>query len=296
MKTIRIFLCVTLIGGCAMTNYRKKPVNSLSSSGCTIHDPKRLADSPIDLSEYLCALLSKASDKDLSYLTSDSDCTIALSAAWERLRRTVPLKPKLNWSLDRAALIQFIGFVEARTGVDIPPIWGQAVLSANSHSRDNIWFPLHEETGAPSNRRGHDAVSLRREEDRLIIKNGNEEWSLRAEADMDFAENVTVQRDGDYVFIAIYGWPPEEFTVYVLNRNTKKQIWTKEVWAASCVMAYTGQGRHFVEIRSSQNVVVVFGVSGSAAYLEILDKSTGTNLCRFNSSYLQSFATPEPNN
>ena len=161
------------------------------------------------------------------------------------------------------------------------------MLSANSYSRDNIWFPLHEETDAPSSRLGNNAVSLRRKGDRVIIRSENEEWLLRAQADVDFKPNVTVQSDGDYVFIAIYEWPPSEFAIYMLSRNTKEQIWTEEIRASRSVMGYTGDGWHSVEIRSSQNVVVVFGISGNAAYLEILNKKTGKSMCRFNSSYLQ---------
>src|SRR5437867_3623978 len=87
------------------------------------------ASSPIDAYTASRALFAIATDQELAELRKRSDDGIALRAAWEAFRRTLPISDQEDTpNLDERRLHRFLGFTEARLRVSAPEWWEHAVL------------------------------------------------------------------------------------------------------------------------------------------------------------------------
>src|SRR5579859_3591959 len=73
------------------------------------------ADSPKELAIQLNSLFSASRIGELDRLASAKNCTVALAAGWERVRRTVPeAKHGEIVSPDAKAIARFLGLIEGR--------------------------------------------------------------------------------------------------------------------------------------------------------------------------------------
>ena len=96
--------------------------------------------------------------------------------------------------------------------------------------------------------------------------------------------NVAVHLDTEAVYIALYGWPPIPYRLFAFDRASKKVIWSSKVWAAGGLMNYEGRGWHLANSLAGETLTI-FGISEGSAYIEVFDKNTGENRCRFSTSY-----------
>ena len=98
-------------------------------------------------------------------------------------------------------------------------------------------------------------------------------------------DDVAVHLETEAAYIALYGWPPIPRKLFAIDRASKKVIWSSKAWANGGLMSYQGQGWHFAEIRSAGETISLFGISEGGAYVEVFDKKSGENRCRFSTSY-----------
>jgi hypothetical protein len=181
---------------------------------------------------------------------------------------------------DGLALWRFLGLVEGRIQTPIPAAWEAAVKSAKGSSRMAIWFSYPEliEGALKRSRPQRQAHEWIVEKDRLSIR-------VPVEDGLGPVDNVAVHVDTEAVYIALYGWPPIPYRVFAFDRASQKVIWSSKVWAAGGLMNYQGQGWHVAEMRLAGETLTVFGISEGSAYIEVFDKKTGENRCRFSTSY-----------
>ena len=245
------------------------------------------AKSPRHLTDRLDRVFSAVSARDLDRLALEPDFTCALSAGWQRVRRTMPeAMPNHDVSPDGEAIARFLGLIEGRLQVAVPDAWEATVKSAKSHDCKNTWFScpkkLKQLTGADGR--------IRRVDDEWLLDRDG--LSIRIPAGCDIRENsnIAVQIDGDNLYLALYDCPPTPYRLVAIDRASNKINWSSEVWAAGGVVSYTGKGWHFAEIRLERGLLFVFGLSGDSAYVEIFDKSTGENSCRFSTAYLDAIS------
>jgi hypothetical protein len=245
------------------------------------------ADSPEELARRIAELFPTASAGKLDRLVCAPDCTTAVAAAWERVRRTFPdADPHEIVVPGRQALSRFLGVLEARMRVPIPEAWEATFKSARAYHHEVPWFVYPEK---PADRfRG--LVKPKREGDQWVVTLGRVTVRVPAEDGREFVEHATVLVDGTTVYVALYGWPPTPSRLLAVDQGSGKTLWSTKVWAAGGLIGYEGQGWHFAEMSLADDRIAVFGVSDGAAYVEVFDKKTGANRCRFSTMYFMNAA------
>jgi hypothetical protein len=249
---------------------KKKGAMLLSRSG-----------SPKELAARIEALLSSSPTKELDRLVADADCAVALAAGWERVRRTVreaeqqePVNP------DGQAISRFLGLVEGRLQIPLPQAWEASVRSAMAYGRRAIWFSWPEL--AERSFALHTPV---REGDRWMVVQSGRPIKLAVEDRDGPVGEAAVLSAGGTVYVALYGSRPAPFGLLAVNRDDSGVIGRYEVWAAGGLTAFEGKGWHHVEMRVTGQALTVFGISDGAVYIEVFDRKTGENRCRFSTAY-----------
>jgi hypothetical protein len=229
-------------------------------------------------------VLSKCPMSELDRLASHSDWGLALSAAWERVRRTMPLDEKRQLVRpDPQAMAQFLALVEAKLNIPIPYSWQRIVRGANGVSRQNLGFS------------GTTLMELARTElitaqenagQRTVVKDGIK-IKLPDENGQFQVDGAAVELAGKRAFVALHGWPPIPYKLFAIDRASGAIAWSSDVRATGDLTAWDGLGWHLATIRAAEDRLVVFGVSGEAAYIEVFDIKTGVNRGRFNTFYFR---------
>lgn len=252
---------------------------------------KNESEAPWEFAVRVSARVSGVSSQDLERLVVDPDCTIALSAGWRRVLMTVPEDDQSDQIRpDEVAIHRFLGLVEGRVRVPIPPIWVAGVTSVifNRAERpdwdDYLSFPTPKRLDEASYKPRADVgdASFRRANDRWLVTQGSEEWSLPAYDGVGPVDYVRVHLCGGDAYVALYAWPPDGHMVHAIDRNSGEVMWSSKVWGSCGLLAYSGWGWHEVAFRSTSDKLVVFGLSSNIAYIEVFDKHTGADLWRFN--------------
>lgn len=250
------------------------------------------AEEPQDIARSCHRLFTQASEEGLRGFLAHADHGVALAAGWERVRRTIPtiVDEEAYTKPDRTAVSRFLGLVEGRLQMSLPPVWEAALRAASSNGRENIWFawPYDKAATMPAVH-GDDAqeirrVESRREGDRYLVTVGDKTWTLPY---ADIGRGVFVELAGDTTFVALYEDTATPYQLYAIDEESGKVRWEADVWAGTVPTGGTGLSWHNVEVRVHGNEVVVFGVSGNAAYVETFDVKTGKSLCRFGTGYFE---------
>ncbi len=248
------------------------------------------ARSPEALSARIAKLLVAATRSDLDRLVSASDCTTALAAGWERVRRTVPQTLQKDVvALDSLAVSRFLGLVEGRLKVPVPKAWAEVLGSGKGHARSRIWF------SAPLDLVGTQQVSggwlIKRDGAGWLLTRGARFLRLPAEFGMDPDSHPAVELSRERAYAAVYSSLPESsYKLFAIDQVTGKVVWSAEVWGtirawpSGVVVGHSGHDSHAVTIHASDEKIVVFGVSGFAVYAEVFDRKTGENRCRFSTA------------
>jgi hypothetical protein len=231
------------------------------------------AETPEELANRLNDVLSKSTGGDLNRLIASQDTTLALAAAFERVRRTVPgQKSGARIRPDTHAVTRFLGFVEGRIKVVIPELW-EEVVKSDSIPEKLLKGSLPE------------VSKLKLDGDDWIVKTDNGTIKLPAENGSARADAAAVQSDGEIAYVAVYGPFPVPYRLLAVNRRTGKVIWSTKVWGVGGLRDYQGPAIYFANIRLTDDLVAVFGFYNSAGYIEVFDKKTGENRGRFCNAY-----------
>jgi hypothetical protein len=181
---------------------------------------------------------------------------------------------------DGRALWRFLGLVEGRIQTPIPEAWEASVKSAQGSGRAAIWFPYPELLGG--NLKKYKPQKQGRE---WIVETDHLSIKVPVEDGLGPVGSAAVHVDTEVVYIALYGWPPNPYRVFGIDRASKNVIWSSKASAAGGFKHYEGQGWHIAEMRVAGETLNVFGISEGSAYIEVFDKKTGENRCRFSTSY-----------
>ena len=80
----------------------------------------------------------KSLDEVMRLKTNDDD-NLAVFAAWEQMRRSIPKTDQMN-RIDMVSASRFLGFVEGRFGIQTPAFWDDAILFSRARSPRDISF------------------------------------------------------------------------------------------------------------------------------------------------------------
>lgn len=241
--------------------------------------------------------LHAASESDLQRLEVHAHRSVAIAAAWERVRRVLPRDSVDDTSPNsRYAVYRFAGFLEGRLRVQVPQPWLEAILTASVTSQDRTVFlstpdelmsehHLVNEVQMPvsttvTDRGGGMSVRLGEQESKLppqlVVALGRSDWST-------MAEPVFL---ADTCIIALYSYVALPYTLYCIRTEDGGVQWTRNVWAANRKLHYQGPTAfHRVWVLATESTVVVFGIAFDAAYVEEFTLTEGENICRFSSSF-----------
>jgi hypothetical protein len=253
--------------------------------------------SPEELAARIAQLLSTSTRSDLDRLASAPDCTAAIAAGWERVRRTMP-STELEDVVppDLLAITRFLGLIEGRLQVPIPKTWEETVKSATGHGQKNIWFPPRPDLALAA-RRG-ERWPLERDGAHWLLKNERRLIKLPAEAGLGLVSNATAECAGESVYVAVYGSLSDAYRLFALHQDNGQIMWSSKVWGPSkvwprgVIVNISGSDWHVVTMRASDEMLTVFGFSGRAVYVEAFDRKTGENRCRFSTAYFAFDAAP----
>jgi hypothetical protein len=243
--------------------------------------------SPEALAKGIASLISASTRSELDRLVSVPDCTTALAAGWELVRRTMPeTEQKDVVTPDLLAISRFLGLVEQRLRVPVPKTWAEALKSVAGYGQKDIWFQLVQ-----AGRKGD--WRIKRDGAHLRVKRGIRSIKLPAGIVLEPASYATAECVGEWAYVAVYSaLPDSRYTLFAIDQGNGKVRWSTTVWGTSRIrprgvitVGYSGSDWHVVETRSSAETLAVFGFSGSAVYVEVFDRKTGENRCRFSTAY-----------
>ncbi len=271
------------------------PVESgAAKPGSTIENAVSLSNSgsPKELADGIGELLSASTGSDLDRLVSLSDCTAAMAAGWERVRRTMPeTHYKGVVTPESLALSRFLRLIEGRLQVPLPKIWAESIKSARGYGPKNIWFPVSWDL-VPSVEQRNKPWLLERHGAHWRVRNGSQVIKLPEEYFWEPASTATVKCDGEWAYVAVYSEQPDsKYILFAHDQGSGKIMWCSEVWGTSriwppgVIVGYSGSSWHVVTIDLTEETLVVFGISGTVVYVEVFDRKTGENRCRFSTAY-----------
>jgi hypothetical protein len=245
--------------------------------------------SPRQLATHVDRLFSSSSIREVDRLIADQDCTVALAAGWERVRRTMPVvKQREPVSPDAQAIARFLGLIEGRLQIPITLAWEATVKSTRGYGRGAIWFScpkIVEKSMAL-----HRPV---RHGDQWIVEKDGQTIKLAVEDRFGPVDSAAVLPADKAVYVALYGSRPHPFRVLAVDRDKGNVIRSYEVWAAGGLVDYQGRGWHHVEMHLTGETLTVFGISDGELYIEAFDRMTAKNRCRFGTAYFDASAPGE---
>jgi hypothetical protein len=214
---------------------------------------------------------------------------VALRAAWEEVRLTVPKKELSGVPVDADALQRFLNVAKEQLPLLIPDWWQKALLSARANRRDNISFRLpkkmYEDAGAGL--RAKPEIGVAKQAKGLLVTIGDESVLLREAIVEESAsrDHLSALFGANDAFIALHRATGQGYPLHCINRKTDKVKWNATVWAdGGGLIVYSGTHRHSVSIIAGKQQVLVFGCSGFL-YMEAFNTDDGAALYRFSTRY-----------
>ncbi|MEX0712378.1 MAG: hypothetical protein WD278_08505 [Pirellulales bacterium] len=232
-------------------------------------------------------LFAGATAAQLEQLRFHKNPSIALTAAWEKVRLTIPRLP----ARDRIRLDtqRFLGYVEGRLGVPVPEIWGNVVAGAEAGNRSGARFRQpddlrYDDTGYG---RATPGISVTRRGNSLFLKSGEVSVPLPIEVRARLPSDMSVHLNEEEGYVAVpYSMVAAPFPLFRIDPQSGKVLWRAELWGCGFSPIVTGPGHyHWVGLVRQKDLLIVFGVGTLAAYVEGFAVTDGSNIFRFTTSY-----------
>jgi hypothetical protein len=251
------------------------------------------AKSPVFAATGFEKLFDKRRAEQIRGLKAHASVGIGLRAAWEEVRISVPEKRQPSQlDVDRTRLSRFIGFVEGRLCISLPPWWEETVLNAQAFERANIFFTVQPQLLYPKRGLGflmpRDTTLINTQQQAVLQVRGE---SVRIPAKV--LENgrthsgpcLSAFLDRDRAYVAMQSDCCDPYQLICIDRRLGNIVWEAEVWASGGGIFYCGPSYHVVSISVADQRVLVFGAGPNCVYVEGFAVVNGTPLFRFSTSY-----------
>ena len=259
-----------------------------SPSVATCAEPDMDAETSSEVAKNSSAY-HRASLDDLEAWKASASLSVSLRAAWEPVQRVLPEREQARDSpLDRELLARFLGFVEGRLAVSLPPFWEEAFENAGGRTQDDVGFSLPQEW--PPQEVSDDqlvtkGVDVRRSDGQWTLSNGSQSFTVTGEllksAKMSSFDAIDALFDGGRCYFTLRGGRTNPFQLGCGDTASNRLLWKADVWAAGDDLGYVGKGFHLVSLERSGNTLHVFGVGDDCAYVESFSCKDGSALGRF---------------
>jgi hypothetical protein len=256
-------------------------------------EPRRPTRGSADYDDYKASFDNMPPER-ISLLKHNENIGICLRSAWEEVRRSIPVnqKEERDMKIDRCALNRFEGFVEGRLDCEIPAWWRQALLSACASGRDAIGFDAPRKQPSHAGREGFSARVF------WPLVNADRPFVIELNDEKVEIPQATIKEmDGPDTFVAdvlltnrrvYFAWHRDctiGFTLYSIDRSSKKVQWHNLVCPDGGGIFYSGVTRHCVTIIGQKDRVVLFGAGELCIYVAAFSKTDGSSLFQFSSRY-----------
>ena len=250
--------------------------------------------------DYYKGVFQLSNDDELSRLTRGKDKSLAIQAAWEKVRRTVPVeKGESRYRPDPKVINEFLIVLESKCQVEIPGWWRDIVSDCQTWERDSIFFS--SKTKHVHFHRRLDSIacpidaSVKKVDDDLVYRSGKHQIpipnGLLDNSRDKWWGNYSICFDDQNTYVAKpdeYGY---EHNVVCLDRNSGTLKWHVLGYGhAGLEIAPSGPGPgvedfHYSIIPLDNNRVAIFGSSWFGFYFQVFDSDDGTTLAHFSSNY-----------
>ena len=268
--------------------------------------PYRMAD----VYEQLTKCFKGVSSADIRQLKQSKNVTVALLAAWREVQiREGLFITNYSNSLERGSVLRFLGFLEGRTQINVPPWWERTLLSSGIVNR-SVGIPLFDLSTCTTSPRPRDKQRETyefNEELRLSVPSklqiskmesginistfylGNRRTIIIPTSSFKKIKRKTsggmiyVKFDRKHVYLAIFN-NSGSFWVWCLEKDSGRLVWDAIVWGGGYGMGGNWDNQE-LDIFECGNCVVIFGASNIGMFVEAFDIENGKVLFRFSTSF-----------
>jgi hypothetical protein len=236
------------------------------------------------------ALFQGRDSKEIHGLICNDHTGIALRAAWEEIRRTLPETEEQHAvHLDPYRINYFLGLVEGRLRVDMPDWWRESLLSAKAYRRSNVFFPCkgkaYHNTGDGFSCPTGTSIQVRNGTYILeVYKQSITLSSELVEEAKDDGSCVSAIINSQEAYVAIHSSRCLPYCLFCIERKSARVLWKARAWAAGPKI-YIGKGCHSVSISAQDDRVLLLGAGDDCIYAEAFASKDGANIFRFSTGY-----------
>jgi len=243
--------------------------------------PMISVNTPEEFSKRILAF-ADVSDEKLIQLVNSAESSIALAAKWEQLYRSMLQRSNEDEGkrivLDELATKPFLDLVKQKLGVDPPIHWTKTIQTATWNAPHLNRFSFGFNVMFILDLKPADRPSVTHKDQQCVVQQNDRTWLIPTENRLGDYAVVSIQNKVTY--LAIYGNIPFLYHLYAFEEN--KMLWSSRVFAECDYMSRpSGMHLHFVEMVTTQEQVILFGVGNYSVYVEAFDAKTGDPICRF---------------
>jgi hypothetical protein len=218
-------------------------------------------------------------------------------SAWEEVRQSV-LSQNKSSRIAQADIQRFIGFVEGRLRVNVPPWWERILADGRTYEKVGPFVKIgdegyYRESGlgllCPMN------TSVRQADSRVVITVGAQSVTITAETIDKLAPGarvkagsyaVVVLMNGVNCFLVFHRGPASRgrYHVCCVEQSTGLLRWKADAWHSGIMGVQVGPRElrdHRVSLAKNDDNIFVFGVAHHAAYINGFRASDGVSILRF---------------
>jgi hypothetical protein len=271
------------------------------------------ATKPQQAKEINDRVFARASSDLLKRLKQDASANVAVRAAWEQVRRTVPETPGPNHVQPNPKKVErFLGFLEGRSHLSLPDWWQRALRSMVAYGRDS-WssseriesarYPdvSYPDTGIrtkaiETEKRTVSPFPILAPPNTRVTRLGNN-FELRNESRRALVPMSLLQ---DYAgrnlleptltptecFLALRSYGSDcEYPLVAIDSQSGQVRWKSVVWGQYSPVGSSGTRYYRVSILLDEQRVIVLGAGTDGAHIEAFRRDTGASIFRFSTSY-----------
>lgn len=254
-------------------------------------------------------LLKSAEQERIKRLIVHESDDVALAAAWELVRRTMPEandaaeEPPASKPIDSRAVHRFLGVAQGRLRTEIPTWWEKRLLGSTAFSQDVLAYPDFQSLGRPATTPQmigdfrlagffpQDQGLSSKDETTVYTKDSVQ--SLIPNEIMDrlgvrpISAVISGSSQGDRYFVASHSDLSGRYSLCSWVHGRSDLEWCEWVWTGfPSVPGTSGAGHvHYSWIIPTESTVYVFGDCGYWLYIEGFRIEDGQPSFRFSTSY-----------
>jgi hypothetical protein len=255
-------------------------------------------------------VIADATNSDIQRLKTQSNDGLAVLAAWEEVRRTLPKHDDtiterfVSHAAPVPAMPHFLGFLEGRLRIPLPHQWAAAMRRARAYDRDWLVFlpvPTRaEDSKTPGSGPGFGIVpsivrDFRKAANGLVIGGDVTVCWDKHRIRLAAAKMATFPGDSwsglvmDRMCLVAHfpGLIADTCELYCIDYELRKIAWSARVWlGCGRLLGAQGPGSHSVTFVAVKDAVFLFGMANDVAYIEGFSLSDGRSIIRFSTTHM----------